>query len=117
MTPIQITLCCVFALSLAGGQILFKQAANSWNIAAQTNPGPLAIVSPSLVAAAIIYGLTALLWIYILRSVPLTRAYVFSIAGSALVPIAAYVIFREPVSAKYWAGFALMLGGIYLCVT
>lgn len=70
-----------------------------------------------MVAAMISYGATAVLWIYILRTTPLAKAYVFSIAGSAIVPIIAYMIFKEPLTAKYWAGFVLVLAGVYLCAS
>jgi drug/metabolite transporter (DMT)-like permease len=117
MSSSQMILCGVFALCLAGGQILFKMAALSWN-ASVPDKGPfLSVFSPWLAAAGLTYGATAFLWLYILRSAPLNQAYLFSIAGSALVPIAAYVLFKEPVSAKYWAGFILTLLGIYLCIS
>jgi drug/metabolite transporter (DMT)-like permease len=117
MNTLQITLSIVFALSLALGQTLFKLTADHWQ-QAQADRGPyLSILSPWLFAAVTSYGATALLWIYILRSTPLAKAYVFSIAGSAIVPVIAYVIFKEPLTAKYWAGFALVLTGIYLCAS
>lgn len=117
MTPRLVLLSTIFALSLAVGQILFKQAAAAWSAAA-ARPGAsavTAILSPWLFVAGAVYGATALLWIYILRSAPLSKAYIFSVAGSALVPLAAWLIFREPLDARYWIGFALMLTGVFLC--
>ena len=42
---------------------------------------------------------------------PLSQAYVFSILGSALVPIFAWLIFKEPMSWRFALGYALMLAG------
>ncbi|HEY0042969.1 MAG TPA: hypothetical protein VGB62_00335 [Allosphingosinicella sp.] len=110
-----VTLCIIFALSLSGGQILFKYAATSWVANEKRGSSIFAILSPALILAFAVYGCTALLWIYILRNVPLSKAYVFSIAGSALVPLAAWALFREPVTPQYWVGFAFLLVGAYLC--
>lgn len=117
MTSLQIALSMVFALSLALGQILFKMSANHWQGAQTKDSGLLSILSPWLIAAMISYSATAFLWIYILRTTPLAKAYVFSIGGSAIVPVIAFFIFKEPLTAKYWAGFALVLVGIYLCAS
>nr|QQZ49918.1 EamA family transporter [Phenylobacterium glaciei] len=57
------------------------------------------------------YGLTALVWFYILTRTPLSTAYAFSILGSALVPVMAWVIFKEPASWKFAVGYGLMLAG------
>lgn len=117
VTSLQIILSLIFALSLALGQILFKMSANHWQSAQSKDGGLLSILSPWLIAAMVSYGATAFLWIYILRTTPLAKAYVFSIAGSAIVPVIAYFLFKEPLTARYWAGFALVLVGIYLCAS
>lgn len=116
MTSFQVFLCVVFALSLALGQTLFKLAALSWESAAKVSGPWVSIFSKYFFLASLSYALTALLWMYILRGVPLTKAYVFSIAGAALVPLIGFLVFKEPVGSKYFVGFALMLGGVFLCV-
>lgn len=115
LTPKLILLSTLFALCLATGQILFKFAALSWSSAEQTRPGILAVLSFPLFFAATLYAGSSFLWLYILKSAPLSKAYIFSIAGSALVPMAAWLIFKEPLDSRYWVGFVLMLTGSYLC--
>jgi len=117
VTPQQFVLSSIFALSLAMGQTLFKLAANHWQRVQTPANQILSIISPWFIAAVISYGLTALLWIYILRNTALTKAYAFSIAGSALVPVIAFLVFKEPLTAKYAMGFVLVLAGIYLCIS
>jgi undecaprenyl phosphate-alpha-L-ara4N flippase subunit ArnE len=117
MTPQMLALCVIFALSIAGGQILFKYAALSWSAADKSQNLLLALLSPPLVCALALYGASAFLWIYILKSAPLSKAYAISMAGSALVPLAAWLIFGEAVGLQYWVGFVLMLTGVYLCIS
>jgi len=114
VSGLQITLSIIFALSLAAGQVLFKKTADTWSAA---GTGIMGIVSPWLFAALALYGAATLLWIYILRSAPLSQAYVFSLLGSAIVPVAGFVIFKEPLSLRYAIGASLVLVGVYLCAT
>jgi undecaprenyl phosphate-alpha-L-ara4N flippase subunit ArnE len=115
MTHSQILLCAGYALSLALGQILFKLAADAWVRASGSQATLLSALSPWAIAAAVWYAGVSLLWMYILRSVELSRAYVFVLAGSALVPVVAWLLFKEELTARYAAGAALILVGAYLC--
>lgn len=115
MTPKDIALCSVFTVALPIGQLLFKTAA----IYDQRLTGPIvlrAAVNPALIGAFVWYGLTSLLWFYMLTRVPLSAAYAFSIAGSCLVPLAAWLIFKEPASWTMAIGYLLMIGGLSLIV-
>ena len=60
------------------------------------------------------YGLTSLLWVYILTRAPLSQVYPFSILGAALTPILAVLLFRESLTAQAWLGYAVMLAGFML---
>lgn len=115
MTSLQILLCAGYALSLAAGQILFKLAADAWVRASGPQATLLSAVSPWAIAAAVWYAGVSVLWLYILRTVDLSRAYVFVLAGSALVPIIAWLLFKEALPPRYLAGAALILIGAYLC--
>jgi drug/metabolite transporter (DMT)-like permease len=106
-------LCLGFSVTLPIGQMLFKLAADH----SRTIQGGViqkVVFNPPLIGAFAWYGLTALLWFYILTRVPLSAAYPFSILGSALVPILAWVLFRETISLQVWLGFAIMLSGFTL---
>ena len=64
-----------------------------------------------LIGAFAWYGLTALFWFYILTRVPLSLAYPFSIVGSGLVPLVAWLVFKEPLDWRFAVGYLLMLTG------
>jgi len=113
MSPKDFALCAGFAVALPIGQVMFKWAA----LYAARLEGPLVLKMlqnwPLMIAFAW-YGASALLWFYILTRVPLSAAYPVAILGSALVPVLAWAVFREPVSWSLAGGYALMLAGLFL---
>jgi drug/metabolite transporter (DMT)-like permease len=111
-----ILLCSVFAVALPFGQVLFKLGA--LYDAKLEGPFLLRVVQNyPLIGAFAWYAVTALFWFYVLTRVPLSSAYVFSLVGSALVPIAAVVIFKEPLSWGAGLGYLLMILGFLVVVT
>ncbi len=110
MTWKDILLCAGFSLALPVGQTLFKFAA----VANSRMSGPLLmrlVTNLPLLGAFAWYGLTALFWFYILTRVPLSFAYAFSIVGSGLVPLVAWLVFKEPLDWRFGLGYLLMLAG------
>ena len=106
-------LCGGFALALPIGQTLFKFAA----VNQARLQGPLIVkllTNVPLIGAFAWYGLTALFWFYILTRVPLSFAYTFSIVGSGLVPLIAWLVFKEPLDWRFAGGYVLMLAGFAL---
>ena len=106
-------LCSVFALALPIGQTLFKFAAVN-HAKLQGSLIVKLVTNVPLIAAFAWYGLTALFWFYVLTRVPLSYAYTFSIVGSGLVPLIAWLVFKEPLDWRFAGGYALMLAGFAL---
>ncbi len=103
-------LCTGFAIAMPLGQTLFKAAA-LYNTRL-TGPLPMRLLANwPLMGAFAWYGLTALFWFYILTRVPLSYAYTFSILGAALVPLIAWLVFKEPLGWRFGAGYVLMMAG------
>lgn len=116
MGGIDVLLCSAFALMLPAGQLMLKWAA--MHPAAAGAPLMSALMQRWRLGAALgWYGLTALFWFYILTRTPLSAAFPFSIAGSALVPLAAGLVFGERLSWRYAGGYALMLTGLFVAVS
>ena len=106
-----LALCLVFAVALPAGQLLFNWA--SLANAQMTGALPWRLLGNlPLIAALGWYGLTALIWFYILTRLPLSAAYPFSILGSGLAPLGAWLVFGAPFTWTMAAGFALMLAGL-----
>lgn len=115
MTSKDVALCSVFAVALPLGQMLFKWGA----VYSARLSGPFlmrVVQNPPLIGAFAWYGLTALLWFYVLTRVPLSTAYAFSLIGSCLVPLAGWLVFKEQASWSMGLGYLLMVGGLVLVV-
>ena len=104
--------CLVLSLGLCVGQVLFKMA----SLGQPRGGFAIAVLftSPWFLAAVALYGLTTILWVYILTRMPLSVAYPFSFLSAALVPLAAHFLFGEPLTAKIWIGMALVFAGLYV---
>jgi drug/metabolite transporter (DMT)-like permease len=103
-------LCAGFAVALPSGQMLFKFAA----IYHERHQEPMLLrllQNYPLWGAFAWYGVTALFWFYILTRIPLSTAYTCSILGSALVPLMAWLVFKEPLGGRFVFGYALMMSG------
>jgi drug/metabolite transporter (DMT)-like permease len=111
MTFKDIALCSVFAVALPAGQTLFKLAAIESSRLGGLIVSRLMNNLP-LWGAFAWYGLTAILWVYILSRVPLYKAYAFSMAGAGLVPLLAWLVFKEPVSWQAAFGFGIIMIGL-----
>lgn len=98
---------CVFGLAI--GQLLFKYSA------AQLASGG-SFLSPRFVVyfgfASFFYGITSILWVWILRRVELGRVYPIMALAFVLVPLGSHVIFHEGFTTNYYVGVAILLTGI-----
>ncbi len=111
-----IILCLAFSITMPVGQLLFKWAANNYNLV-EGPPFPRILYNYALWGAFGWYAITALLWFYILTKVPLTLAYPASLLGAGIVPLLAWAVFGEPLSWRLLAGYVLLLAGVYLTTT
>jgi len=104
----------VVALLLGGGQLLFKLAADRLVIG--QGPGRLAasFLTVPMASALLLYGLTTVLWVYLLHGLALSRAYPFIALAFAIVPLLGWLLFDEALGAQYWIGLAIMLTGLYV---
>lgn len=103
------TLLCVLAVSV--GQLLFKKAA-------QAMPPHLELYTLLnnrwLWASLLLYAVTTLAWVWILRSVPLHFAYPFMGLAFLIVPTLAWMFLGEPIHWRTLAGGALIMAGVIL---
>ena len=102
-----------FPVALAAGQILFKRAAS------QITPGAGGVSwlievarLPTMWAAVALYAGATLVWVRILTTVPLSRAYPFAALAFVLVPAAGYLFFHESITLRYALGTALIVIGV-----
>lgn len=102
---------------MAGGQLLFKLAANrSVEVgSAASIERLLALFLDSYFLAAIfLYFILSLVWIWILGFVPISRAYPFFALNFILVAVAGWLVFAERLTLTNCLGLALIVLGIIL---
>lgn len=103
------TIACVLGISL--GQLLFKKAAEAGDASA----GILGLlINGWLLAALVLYGLTTLGWVWVLRHAPLHVAYPFMGLAFIIVPVLAWAFLGEPLGWRTLLGGTLILAGVAL---
>jgi drug/metabolite transporter (DMT)-like permease len=112
---LSLTLGCVALLAI--GQVLFKIAALQWRIDGWSWATLRGFLSMPMIAALVVYGVATILWVYVLRFVPLVAAYaVFSLAF-IITPLFAHVALGEPLTLKTLVGGAIIVLGVTVAVS
>jgi undecaprenyl phosphate-alpha-L-ara4N flippase subunit ArnE len=110
-----LTLVCVALI--AAGQVLFKIAASQWRVDGWTLAAARSFLSVTMIAALVIYAFATLLWVYVLRSAPLTLAYPLFSLAFIVTPLVAHFAIGEPLSWRTFAGGALIVAGVLVSVS
>ena len=116
MTFLQISLVLVCVLSLGIGQLLFKLAAQDLTSSGAAFSLLSLATNTWLLISLLVYGSATILWVWILRSVPLTVAYPFFALSFVIVPLLSSVFLGEHVDLNYWIGIGLIIFGIIVTV-
>ncbi|MGB1540491.1 MAG: EamA family transporter, partial [Rickettsiales bacterium] len=69
-----------------------------------------------LFTAMTIYALSAIGWVFVLRMLPLGKAYMFMSCSFLLMPLIAHLVFGEPLTIKTIFGSMLIVIGILVSV-
>ncbi|MEH2027859.1 EamA family transporter [Nostoc sp.] len=64
----------------------------------------------------ICYAFMTILWLYVLRTIPLSQAFPVLGLMYALVPIASHYILKEEVVFSQWLGISIIISGVILVV-
>ena len=111
---IVIVLACVAMIAV--GQVLFKSAAGQWRVQGWSWVSLRTLFSPSLVLALFIYATATVLWVFALRSIPLSVAYPLFALTFVVVPLLAFALQGEPLSARTFVGAAIIIVGVLVSV-
>ncbi len=106
-----------FPIAIAAGQILFKRAASQIGSASGTGWILQVLMLPTMWLAIALYGGATLLWVRILTTMPLSRAYPFVALAFVLVPAAGYLFFHESITTRYAVGTLLIVAGVALAAS
>jgi drug/metabolite transporter (DMT)-like permease len=106
-TSIGLTLLSV--LAIACGQVLFKMAARG---AGEGSGSVMDLLNPWLFAALVVYGFATLLWVWVLKTIPLNVAYPFMGFAFVVVPLLAAYFLHESLDWRHLAGGVLIAAGV-----
>lgn len=67
--------------------------------------------------ALTLYGLSTFLWVYAIRYVQISTAYLFMSMSFVLVPLFAWHFLGETITIKYAIGVLMIIGGIFVAAS
>ncbi len=108
----------IVVASNVGGQLLFKLAADQ--VKTETNLVAMLtrlLAIPAMWGAVLLYGLTIIAWVWVLRTVPLSVAYSAVALVFVFVPLLAIWLFKEPLTPQFALGAGLIMIGVILVQT
>ena len=99
----------VYELLLKAGASATADPTRSWSWL-----GITALQSPLTWIAIGVIVVDLVIWLYILRYIPLSIAFPLSRTVDVLVPIGCWLILRETISPMRWCGIALVIIGLII---
>jgi drug/metabolite transporter (DMT)-like permease len=103
---------CFFSLSNA--QILFKLGASQLAERKSTSFVLGVISNPYVLVACFVYAFATFCWIWVLREVPLSKAYPLAAMSFIIVPFMSWLILGEKLGGLYIIGVTMIVTGIFL---
>ena len=103
----------VCVIGIAAGQILFKMSSSSLSKSGSWFDMQTLTV---LFSAFALYGLTTILWVYVLQRADLGKIYPLMALAFVIVPIGSHFVFGERFQAQYFIGITLIITGIIVAV-
>ena len=70
------------------------------------------LASPLIWLAIVVMLLDLVIWLYVLKYIPLSIAFPLSRLVDVLVPISCWLILKEGISSLRWCGIALVIIGL-----
>ncbi len=108
-TALLMTFFCVCLV--AAGQIMFKLVANR-----ATTTENLSLFQQwwtwQFIVALGIYAAATVMWVWVLRFIPLNVAYPVYALAFIIVPVASYFLLTEPIGLKHLVGGVLIVAGV-----
>lgn len=117
LTPAQVAVLASYAVGMAGGQLLFKLAAQRLPARAGAGEQLISLLGNAYFFVAFaFYCALALCWVWILSFTPLSRAYPFVALAFAITPMLGAWLFDESIDLRLGLGIASIVFGLVLVV-
>jgi drug/metabolite transporter (DMT)-like permease len=104
---------------MTASELLLKKGATETALIAAPRwlewTGIMTLGSGWVIGGIALYILAFVNWLYVLRWIPLTFAYLVTSVVYVLIPLGALFLLKEQIGALRWGGIALITGGVILC--
>lgn len=117
MTNAQVVSILFVVASMMVGQILFKVSAQSLVVDEGFINLLLSFLTWQFVLALLFFASGTLLWVVLLKYVPLSLAYPFVALSFVILPVASHFLFGEPLTPRYFVGLIFFVTGLLLVAT
>jgi drug/metabolite transporter (DMT)-like permease len=97
----------LYELLLKAGAKATADPSSSWSWIGITG-----LASPLIWLAIVVMLLDLVIWLYVLKYIPLSIAFPLSRLVDVLVPISCWLILKEGISSLRWWGIALVIIGL-----
>ena len=97
-----------FPFGIGAGQVLLKMAAQRMHAGISL----ASMADPLLVGAVALYGVLSLIWLLILKQLPLSIAYPFVAISFVVTPLLAWVLLDDRPGGLYFVGIAFICIGV-----
>jgi drug/metabolite transporter (DMT)-like permease len=97
----------LYELLLKAGAKATADPSTSWSWIGITG-----LASPLIWLAIVVMLLDLVIWLYVLKYIPLSIAFPLSRLVDVLVPISCWLILKEGISSLRWCGIALVIIGL-----
>lgn len=105
----------LYALLMSCGQILFKLSAN-FGLRSESSGVFDSYLNLYFVCAIILYMFLTVFWVWLVRFVPVNKAYPIVAASFIVTPLLAKKVLTEDLPKDFLVGSILIVIGIYLTV-
>lgn len=96
------------------GQIFLKKGVSSLSFLINPSNILKMFTSPLIIIGFIFYGISAILWLFVLKNFPISTAYPFLSLTYVLILIYSFFGLSEPISLLKIAGTMCILFGVFL---
>ena len=90
------------------GQVLWK-----YGLVKAAGSSYRLLYNPLILSGILVYGISTVLWLFILSKLPFSIAYPLNSLAYALSIFAGFYLFKEPLSVQKIMGMLLIMGGVF----